>query len=336
MPRAFVCGCRATVLDENERAFLKDADPIGVILFRRNIASPEQVAALTAEIRSVLARDDAFVMVDQEGGRVQRLGPPHWRRYPAAAWFGRIDDLEERVATIRSTARLMAHDLISVGINVDCLPVLDVPAAGSHEIVGDRAYAADPMLVATCGRAAADAMLSGGVLPIMKHAPGHGRATADSHFSLPVVDASLEELRASDFAPFRINRDLPAAMTAHVVYSAIDGDWPGTISSKVICDIVRREIGFDGLLFSDDLSMKALPGSFREKALGAFAASVDIALHCNGDLVEASAIAEASPDVSGATLRRVEAALQAMRGTMSAFDLVDAADRLDRMLAETA
>ena len=336
MARAFVCGCLGTVLDADERAFLRDADPLGVILFRRNIDTPAQVARLTAEIRATLGRDDAMILVDQEGGRVQRLTAPNWRRYPAAARFAAIEDLDDRAALIRLSARLIAEDLRAVGIDVDCLPVLDVPVEGAHDIIGDRAYAKDPAIVAKLGRAAADGLLDGGVLPVMKHVPGHGRAAADSHLALPVVEASLDALAASDFEPFRRNADLPAAMTAHVVYTALDPARPATISPTVIQRIVRGAIGFDGLLFSDDLSMKALPGTFREKAEALFAAGVDIALHCNGERDEAEAVADASPVLSGNAASRVARALAAIGKPRSAFDPVDAAAQLDRLLAATA
>ena len=219
MTRAFVCGCRGTTLEPDERRFLREAAPLGVILFKRNINDPAQVLALTCAIRDALGRDDAMVLIDQEGGRVQRLGPPHWRRYPAAARFAGVADTEERATTIRLAARLMAHDLAALGIDVDCLPVLDVPIEGAHDVIGDRAYSHDPATVAMLGRACAEGMLDGGILPVMKHLPGHGRAQADSHLALPTVDASLDDLSRTDFEPFRRNRDLPAAMTAHVIYA---------------------------------------------------------------------------------------------------------------------
>ncbi len=230
----------------------------------------------------------------------------------------------------------MAGDLRDVGIDVDCLPVLDVPVVGSHDIIGDRAYDRDPLLVARLGRAAAEGLLAAGVLPVMKHVPGHGRARADSHLALPVVEASLDELVASDFLPFHRNADLPAAMTAHVVFTALDPDRPATISPIVIADIVRGAIGFDGLLFSDDLSMKALPGTFREKTEALFAAGVDVALHCNGDPVEAQEVAAASPILSGAGRARFDRALAAKSGPTTGFDPVDAAARLDHVLAASA
>ena len=338
MTRAFVCGCRGLTLEPDERRFLKEAAPLGIVLFnkadQRNIDTPQQVLALTCEIRDVLGRD-AMVLVDQEGGRVQRLRPPHWRRYPAAARFAAIADLDERAAAIRLAARLMAHDLAAIGIDVDCMPVLDVPVEGAHDIIGDRAYARDPDAVARLGRAAAEGMLDGGVLPIMKHVPGHGRAEADSHMALPVVTASLHDLERHDFAPFRRNCDLPAAMTAHVVYRAVDPERPATISAKVIGAIVRGAIGFEGLLFSDDLGMKALPGSFRDKAEAVFAAGVDVALHCSGDIEEALEVAAVAPELAGEAARRVARARAAVR-TPTVFDPVDAAAELDRRLAAIA
>jgi beta-N-acetylhexosaminidase len=291
MARAFVCGCLGTALNAGERAFLKEMDPLGVILFKRNISTPEQVIALTSEIRWVLGREDAFVLIDQEGGRVQRLGAPHWRRYPSAARFATsFPNFEERVAAVKLTARLIAADLRTAGIDVDCLPVLDVPVEGSHDVIGDRAYSRDPDEVAKLGRAAAEGLLDGGVLPIMKHVPGHGRAGADSHLDLPIV----------------------------------------------ISNIVRGAIGFDGLLFSDDLSMKALPGTFTAKTEALFAAGVDIALHCNGDQTEAEAVASASPLLQGDALTRVERALAARRRPVLDFDPVDAAFQLQRVLAAPA
>jgi beta-N-acetylhexosaminidase len=236
----------------------------------------------------------------------------------------------------RLGARLIAHDLLELGITVDCLPVLDVPVAGAHVIIGDRAYGADPETVAILGRAAAEGLLAGGVLPVIKHIPGHGRAFADSHLSLPVVEAPLSELERHDFAPFRILADMPLAMTAHVVYTAIDPDRPATTSHIVMDRIVRGHIGYDGLVMSDDMSMHALSGSFRELAEASFAAGCDVALHCNGRLDEMKPIAEAAPLLDGDALRRAEAALQRIRHEPEPFDPVDARARLDAALAAAA
>lgn len=333
MPRAFVCGCLGTRLSADERAFLRSAEPLGVILFKRNIGTPDEVRGLTDSIRDVLGAG-ALVLIDQEGGRVQRMGPPHWRAYPAAARFAALrGDLAARAAAIRLVARLMAGDLVAAGIDVDCLPVLDVPVAGSHDVIGDRAYARDPEAVAVLGRAAAEGLLDAGVLPVMKHAPGHGRAGADSHHDLPRVATPLDVLERGDFAPFRANRDLPAAMTAHVVYEAIDPARPATVSPTVVRDIIRGHIGFDGLLFSDDLSMKALAGTFRQKAQALFAAGVDIALHCNGDRAEAEEVADVAPLIGGMTAARLGWARAAVARPRPPFEPVDALAVLDEVLA---
>jgi beta-N-acetylhexosaminidase len=335
MTRAFICGCAATSLSAEEKAFLREAQPWGAILFRRNVASREQLRALTSDIREQLGAE-APILVDQEGGRVQRLAPPHWRAYPAAAAFLRLGlDAAATARLVRLGARLIAHDLHEVGVDVDCLPVLDTPCDGAHDVIGDRAYGRDPAEIARLGRAAAEGLLAGGVLPVIKHIPGHGRARADSHKELPVVEASRAELEERDFQPFRADADLPLAMTAHVVYTAIDPERPGTLSPTVIGDIIRGLIGFDGLLMTDDISMKALSGGFRDRAEAAIRAGCDIVLHCNGALDEARAVAEGAEDLSGRALERAQAAL-ARRGTPEDFDPVDGVRELDAALAATA
>ncbi|MBY6243349.1 beta-N-acetylhexosaminidase [Methylosinus sp. Sm6] len=335
MTRAFICGCAGTSLSAEEKAFLREARPFGAILFRRNVASREQLRALTGEIRAQLGAD-APILVDQEGGRVQRLAPPHWRAYPAAAAFARLGrDGAATARLIRLSARLIAHDLREVGVDVDCLPVLDTPCDGAHDVIGDRAYGRDPAEIARLGRAAAEGLLAGGVLPVIKHIPGHGRARADSHLELPAVDAARAELEGQDFLPFRADADLPLAMTAHVVYTAIDPERPGTLSPTVIGEIIRGWIGFDGLLMTDDLSMKALSGGFRDRAEGAIRAGCDIVLHCNGALDEARAVAEGAGELAGRALARAQAAL-ARRGAPEDFDPVDGARELDAALAATA
>jgi beta-N-acetylhexosaminidase len=340
--RAFIAGCAGLELSPDECAFFKEARPWGLILFRRNIDRPEQVRALTQSFRDLLG-GDAAVLVDQEGGRVQRLTAPHWPVYPPAAAFGRAAAGDERLSGADARlaalgARLIAEDLRAVGIDVDCLPVLDVPAAGAHEIIGDRAYADNAADVARLGRAAARGLMAGGIMPVMKHIPGHGRAGADSHLELPRVNASRAELE-TDFAAFRANADLPAAMTAHVVYEALDPLLPATQSRIVVEDVVRGEIGFDGLLMTDDLSMQALDGRFFERAARAFAAGVDLALHCNGDLAEAGAVAQAAPLLAGASLARVERARAQVAAAFAAaepFDPVDARAELVSALAALA
>jgi beta-N-acetylhexosaminidase len=336
--RAFIAGCAGFDLTPDETAFFRDAEPWGFILFRRNVDTPEQVRALCNALRETVGRWDAPILIDQEGGRVQRMGPPHWPKYPPGNAYAGLqggDPVVRRELT-RLGARLMAHDLLSVGINVDCVPVLDVPVEGAHDVIGDRAYGKDPETVAVLGRAAAEGLLAGGVLPVIKHIPGHGRSVADSHLALPVVEASLAELQRSDFAPFRALADMPLAMTAHVVYTALDPGNPATTSARVIEAIIRGHIGYDGLIMSDDLSMQALSGSFRERAEASFAAGCDVVLHCNGRMDEMVPIAGASPRLDGAPLRRAEAALQRIRHEPEPFDPVDARARLDAALSLTA
>jgi len=336
MTSAFICGLAGAALTEEERAFLRQARPWGVILFRRNVESRAQLRALADSVREALGDASAPILVDQEGGRVQRLAPPHWRGYPSAAAFERAAsgvEGAERLAWLG--ARLIAHDLREVGITIDCLPVLDAPQPGAHGVIGDRAYSDAPESVARIGRAAARGLLDGGVAPVMKHIPGHGRARADSHLELPVVEASRAELERVDFAPFIANADLPIAMTAHVVYTALDPAMPGTLSKTVIREAIRGAIGFDGLLMTDDLSMKALQGDFRQRAEAAIAAGCDIVLHCNGDLDEARAVAEGAPVLAGRALARAEAALEAA-ARIEDFNPVDGAREFDAALAMTA
>jgi beta-N-acetylhexosaminidase len=335
--RAFIAGCSGPVLTPQERAFFREADPFGFILFRRNIADPAQVAALTAALRDCVGRASAPVLVDQEGGRVQRLGPPHWPRYPAGAAYLRAAPNAAAARRLAWTgARLIAHDLQVLGIDVDCLPVLDVPVPGSHNIIGDRAYGDEPGIIAELGRAAAEGLLAGGVLPVVKHMPGHGRATVDSHENLPRVDATRPELEARDFAPFRAMADMPLGMSAHVVFEALDPHRPATLSPAIIADIIRGAIGFDGLLMTDDLSMKALSGGFRDRAEAAIAAGCDVALHCNGVLDEMRAVAEGAPALAGPALRRAEAALARIATGPQAFDAQEARAELDAALALVA
>jgi beta-N-acetylhexosaminidase len=331
---ALVLGCSGLSLTDDERAFFRDADPFGFILFRRNIDAPAQVTALTAALRDAVGRD-VPVLVDQEGGRVQRLGPPNWPKYPPGRSYGRVNanDPVARREITRLAARLIAHDLLAVGINVDCIPVLDVPVAGAHDVIGDRAYGTETTVVGTLGRAAAEGLMAGGVLPVMKHLPGHGRAAVDSHLSLPIVEASLADLAAVDFVPFQMLADLPAAMTAHVVYTAIDPRAPATTSRKVIRTIIRGAIGFEGLLFSDDLSMQALSGTLGERAAAALAAGCDVGLHCNGKMPEMIDIAAHVPPLSGKARRRAETALGRLRHLPEPIDIPEARARLGAALA---
>ena len=309
MIRAFVCGCAGLALEPAERDFFEETQPWGLILFRRNVDTPDQLRRLTRSFREIVGRPDAPVFVDQEGGRVQRLGPPHWPHYPSAARLGQAY-AADRAAGVRLARRggeLVARDLSGCGITVDCAPVLDVPQDGSSGVIGDRAFGRDPETIAILGRAFAEGLMAGGVLPVMKHCPGHGRAKVDSHVELPTVSADRAAL-ARDFAPFKALADLPMAMTAHVTYLALDPDHPATTSRIVIDGVIRGEIGFDGLLLSDDLSMEALKGSLGRRAENAFSAGCDIALHCNGVMGEARQVAAAAPRLEGRAAARAEQA----------------------------
>lgn len=328
---AAILGCAGTTLTAEEVAFFKDMKPWGFILFKRNIADPNQVRALTAALRETVGRPDAPILIDQEGGRVARLQPPHWRAYPPGRAYGELvanDPLVAREIT-RLGARLIAHDLHALGINVDCVPVLDVPDLKGHEIIGDRAYGDTPEQVATLGRAAAEGLLAGGVLPIIKHIPGHGRAMADSHLELPVVNAKLAELDARDFAPFRVLSDMPMAMTAHVVYTAIDRKNPATTSKKAIKKIIRESIGFDGLLMSDDLSMKALSGDFKQRAKDSLSAGCDVVLHCNGDMAEMKGVMSGVGRMGKEARRRAQAVMGRLVKVPEPFDVAEARARFD-------
>jgi beta-N-acetylhexosaminidase len=313
--KAMILGCTGKSLTADEVGFYRDERPWGFILFARNIAEPEQVRDLVASLRDSIGRPEAPVFIDQEGGRVQRLRPPVAPNYPAAAAIGALYR-QDREAGLRAAwllARLHAFDLQRLGVTADCLPVLDVPVEGASDVIGTRAYATEPEIVIALGRAAAEGLMSGGVLPVMKHIPGHGRAFADSHHNLPVVEATLDELRAHDFQPFRALSHLPAAMTAHIVFPAVDPERPATTSARVIREIIRGEIGFDGLLISDDTSMKALSGDFSEKAAAILAAGCDLVLHCNGVMEEMAGIASRTAPLTGRSLERAERALGYIR-----------------------
>lgn len=333
---AFFTGLAGPLLLDTERAFLRQSRPAGVILFARNIVAPDQVRWLIAEARAAIGHDDCLVLVDQEGGRVQRLRPPFWRALPSARKIARYDNGGPgAVRAIEQVSRLIAADLRALGFNCNCTPVLDLPVAGSHEIIGDRAFGTVPGEVVTRGRAVIAGHLAGGVVPVIKHIPGHGRARADSHLELPVVDAPRATLEATDFAPFKALADCPAAMTAHVVYSALDAANPASTSALVHREIIRGHIGFEGLLMSDDLSMKALGGPMRGRAEAVIAAGSDIALHCNGDMSEMIEVAEGSGALSGRSLDRFRRAVRATH-QQTPFDLAAAEACLTEVLALSA
>jgi beta-N-acetylhexosaminidase len=284
-------------------------------------------------LRGELGAPEAPVLIDQEGGRVQRLGPPHWPAYPAGAVFGQLYDIDPALglAAARLSARLIAADLTDLGVTVDCLPLADVPVAGADAVIGDRAYGTVPDHVAAIARAVTEGLEQGGILPVLKHIPGHGRATADSHLRLPVVDISRAELERTDFAAFQPLADLPMAMTAHVVFSALDAAQPATTSATIIAQVIRGVIGFQGLLMSDDVSMNALAGSIAERTRAIFAAGCDMVLHCNGKLDEMSEVARETPELSGKALQRAERAL-ASRKPPQAFDRLAARQQLDALM----
>ena len=302
-----IFGCAGLDLKPEERDFFHAAKPTGFILFSRNCQTPKQVKHLTGELRSSVHPALPLILIDQEGGQVARLGPPHWPEFPAAESYGALYQKDKAAAEEKTylDARLIADELAQLGINVNCMPVLDVPTPDADPIIGSRAYSAQPEIVAALGRSAALGMRAGGVLPVVKHIPGHGRARADSHLSCPIIDAPLEAL-ARDFAPFRALSGELLAMTAHLIYTALDPDNPATLSRRIINDIVRGEIGFDGLLLSDDLSMGALSGSLSGRAVAALAAGCDIVLHCSGDLDEMRTIAAALPPAREDTQHRLK------------------------------
>lgn len=335
MPKALILGLSGLKFSDVERDFFKSADPWGLILFKRNISSREQIRALIAEFRAIVGRDDAPVLIDQEGGRVQRMSTPEWNRYPPAAFYLKAarDNPDRAAEYSRLGGRLIARDLEEVGITIDCAPVLDCPIEGATDAIGDRAFASDPDVVVTLARAFAEGLMDGGVLPVIKHIPGHGRAMVDSHLDLPVVTASRADLSARDFKPFRALADLPIAMTAHVRFDAIDPEKAATLSPVVINEIIRGEIGFKGLLLSDDLSMKALGGTFASRTEALFAAGCDVALHCNGEMAEAEAVASAAPELDGESQKRAQRALSRRSPPKSEIDPVDAARKLADLLA---
>ena len=331
--KAFIAGVAGTELSTEERSFFRSERPWGFILFKRNVETPTQIAALTEQLREALGEPEVAIFIDQEGGRVQRLGPPHWSSYPAGAVFGQLYDLAPAmgVSAARLSARLIADDLQRIGVSVDCLPLADVPAPGADAVIGDRAYGTEPGKVAAIARAVAEGLEQGGILPVVKHIPGHGRAAADTHFRLPVVDAPKKELETTDFAAFRPLADLPMAMTAHVVFRAYDPVQPATTSATIIERVIRRLIGFQGLLMSDDVSMNALAGSIAERTRAIFAAGCDVVLHCNGKMTEMRDVAREAPELSGQALERAKRALAA-RKAAKPFDRAAARAELDALV----
>jgi len=332
-PRALVFGCQGLTLTPDERALFRAADPLGFILFRRNCDTPEQLRRLVAELRESVGRAEAPVLIDQEGGRVARLRPPHWPAHPPAQAIGALARHDRAAAAEAAwlNARLIAAELFALGITVDCAPVADVPVAGAHDVIGDRAFSDDPALVAELALASCRGLLDGGVLPVIKHLPGHGRAEVDSHHELPVVTATADQLEHSDFLPFRALAGQALGMVAHVVYPAFDDLLPASTSPTVIGEVIRGRIGFDGLLFSDDLSMKALDGSAVERAGRVLAAGCDVVLHCDGTFADMAALVPVVPPLGPAAQARWTRALSQLQPPAPA-DLPALRARFDHLL----
>jgi beta-N-acetylhexosaminidase len=332
--KAFICGVAGLTLTDAERDFLRAERPWGFILFKRNVSDRAQVKALVSELRQCVGGGDAPVLMDQEGGRVQRLQPPEWPSYPRGAVFSRLYDRTpaEGLRAAFLSARLIADDLSELGVTVDCLPLADVPVAGADAVIGDRAYGNEPGKVAAIAQAITDGLEAGCVLPVLKHIPGHGRATADTHFLLPVVDTPVAELEQTDFAAFRPLAGLPMAMTAHVVFSALDRAQPATTSATIIADVIRGSIGFQGLLMSDDVSMNALEGTIAERTRASLAAGCDMILHCNGNPDEMAEVAANAPVLAGQALARADAALKARNRSPQPLDRNKARAELDELV----
>jgi beta-N-acetylhexosaminidase len=335
IPLPAIFGVAGHVLNDEERAFFCDVKPFGYILFARNVDGPEQVKALVADLLTNCGTENAVVFIDQEGGRVARLRPPAWEAYPPAAIFGELSE-QDRVKGARAAylnARLIADDLYSLGIRADCLPVLDLPARGAHDIIGDRAFNTDPFIVSNLGQAVCDGLMDGGVLPVIKHIPGHGRAMADSHESLPVVDAEPALLRYRDFATFKALADKPFAMTAHIVYADFDDRQPATTSPRMIHNVIRDESGFSGVLMSDDLDMKALKGTLGRRAKASQQAGCDLVLHCSGDLDAMKEVADALEPPSEISCERFALALNSLSTPMPMDRAIVKAER-DALIRE--
>jgi len=332
--QAAIYGIEGFALKDDERAFLRDAEPAGMIIFRRNCEDAEQLLRLTDSLRDLTGRGDLPILIDQEGGRVARMQPPQWPTFPPADAFARLYQAapSSAIEAARSNARAIALTLRAAGINVNCLPLLDVRQEGAHDIIGDRALGSEPMQVAALGRAVLDGMASAGVVGVIKHIPGHGRALADSHKELPVVTATSEELE-TDLEPFERLRAAPMGMTAHVVYTAWDAARPASLSPTVIGDIIRGRIGFEGWLMSDDLGMEALSGDFGERASGVVAAGCDVALHCSGKMDEMVAVAGAVPAMSADGEARLARAMATVLVADEGADFADAVAKRDALLA---
>ncbi len=336
MRSALIVGLAGPTLQREEAAFLQQARPAGLIIFARNVEHPDQLRRLIEDAKAALAEPDCLVLVDQEGGRVQRLRELHWTALPAAARYGQAyrETPERALQMLVQLSTLCAAELRDVGINTNCAPCLDLPIDGAHNVIGDRAYGRSPSEIAKFGETVAESFMGAGVLPVIKHIPGHGRAMVDSHKQLPVVHTEWPELDETDFEPFRLLNHMPAAMTAHVVYSDLDPEAPATTSKTVVTDVIRDKIGFDGLLMSDDLSMSALSGTIGERAAAGRRAGCDLVLHCNGNLEEMRAAAEQAGNLSGRSNERFQAACAIVRKDVFPLDLPELREQARETLAE--
>ena len=332
--QAAIYGLESVALKDDERSFFRDSEPAGFILFRRNCESQEQMLRLTDSLRALNGRDDVPILIDQEGGRVARMRPPEWPAFPPAERFAILYRAapSSAIEAVRANARALALMIRSVGVNVNALPLLDVRQEGASDIIGDRALGSEPMQVAALGRAVLDGMASAGVVGIIKHIPGHGRALVDSHKELPVVTAGADELE-SDLEPFERLASAPMGMTAHVVYTAWDSERPASLSPVVIRDIIRERIGFDGWLMSDDLGMEALKGDFASRAAGVVAAGCDVALHCSGKMDEMVEVASSVPSMSAEGHDRLARAMASTRLDLEGIDFAEEIAKRDQLLA---
>jgi beta-N-acetylhexosaminidase len=337
-PRPIIFGCAGTVLTPGERNFFSDINPFGFILFQRNCQSRDQVRQLIADLRATVGRDVAPILIDQEGGRVARLKPPNWPKYPAARIFGQIweSDHQLGVEAVKIHATLMGHELARLGVTVNCAPVLDLSYPITHDAIGDRAFSAKADAVIALGRAFAEGLLEAGVLPVIKHMPGHGRATVDPHLSLPFVEADTAALEVTDMKPFMALKDFPIGMTCHLMFKKIDPVNPVSLSSKIISDLIRGKIGFDGLLFSDDLDMKALTGRLEDRGRDALAAGNDVLLYCSPDQAGMVEIGRGLPAMNDLAWARWQRAMDRLPKRQPFIDIQGLNERLDIILGAAA
>lgn len=333
MARPVIQDCDGLAMTAEERSVFKDLNPFGFILFARNCQSPDQLKKLTDEMKETVGREDVPIFIDQEGGRVCRLNPQYWRRPPSGEAIKNLykKDKEKGLAAAKINARLVAEDLRLLGISANCYPLLDLKHPGADKVIGDRSFGEDITAVSLLGEAACEGLFSGGILPVVKHIPGHGRANIDSHKALPIIDTPLDILKKTDFVPFRTLNHMPLAMTAHIIYSAIDADLPATLSETVIRQLIREYIGFKGVLISDDVSMKALNGKSAESAKQALVAGCDLVLHCNASLDERREVLEALYDFNMVSENWVES-MFIHRRVVSEINRTEMVEWLDQAL----